>query len=205
MSTATTATTAALREQLDKDMISYLSTAGVTDQKLTAKALHCIQDAAHETCTVDDEVRSHYRDFFRAIEMADGAEFYFKIAARFSPRHYEKIVAFVQRYESMQEAEWEAAEALEAAIEREIDEQHDPLDDSKYDELGGPDFAVCIYQDRIEVRAYGPGMGELLPKHGRKYIGCRGDIRWRYPLSALPSLERLGRPVVKVTSVRVQP
>ena len=198
-------TTATPRKGLKKDIIVYLQSVGVIDRELIIKALNCIKESSWNVVRVDGDVRRTYREFFKAVPMADGAEFCFKIANNFAPRHYKVISEFAQRYYEIEQAEMKAAEALEAGIDKEIDYQHDPLGDSEYDDLGTPDFAVCIYERYIEVRAYQSGMGEVLPKQGRKYTGCQGDIRWQYPLSALPELQRLGRPVVNVASLQVKP
>ena len=193
-------------ERIKKDALDYLTqVANITDTAILTKALAAIKGAAWNEYQLDAEILRDkaVRKYVEAIGLKEGDLFYVRISWNFAPRHYAKIAEFVSRYEAILSAEAEAAENLEAAIEEEIYQQSsDPLDDEYYDELGAPDFAVCVYADRIEVKAYGPGIGDLLPKKGRKYIGCQGNIRWQYPLSSLPELKRLNRPVVNVEELQ---
>lgn len=192
------------REVLKKEIITYLNEVGVTDKSLIAKALQCIKDSACRDYPIDaDMLRDRaIRDYTKAIGFSQGDAFYYRISWYFAPRHYASLVSFIKRFEAILEAECEAEEALESAIQEEIAFQVDPLGDEYYDELGAPDFAICVYGDRIEVRAYEPGVGSILPKKGRKYIGSMHDIRWQFPLSCLDELKRSGRPIVSIEDLQ---
>ena len=192
------------RDALKKDIIAYLTSVGVTDRDLLAKALKAIKDAAYADHKIDsdDMKEKHIRDYAKACGLKIGDEFYYALTRNFSPRHYSSLVPFVKRFENIQSAEAEAEYELESKIDNEIYEQcMDPLSDGYYDELGAPDFAVCIHPKYIEVRAFEKGVGEVLPKQGRKYIGSQGDMRWSFPLSSLDELKTLNRPIVNVAEL----
>lgn len=200
------------RDALKRDILIYLRDfTDVTDRDTIKKALGSIKAAAYETASVNAEVRRNFKNYLSKrtcrgkLAIADDEEFYYRISWHFAPRHYRAIAAFVKRFELVLEAEQQAEAELESAINEKIDQQSsDPLADEYYAELGAPDFAIVVYSHHIEVRAYESGVGEALPP-GRKYIGCQGDIRWRYPVSALDSLKRLGRPIVDIEELRSQP
>jgi hypothetical protein len=191
------------RNQLKNDIIAYFSNAGITDKALVNKALGAIKDAAFYGENLDEDMlkEKHIRDYVKPLGFIKGQEFYFSLSRNFSPRHYMAIVQFVKRLEDIEEAEAKAEFDIEQKIEEEIYEQiMDPLSDGFYDELGAPDFAICIYDCHIEVRAYEKGVGDKLPKKGRKYIGSQGDMRWSFPLSMLDELKRCDRPIVNVAA-----
>jgi hypothetical protein len=125
--------------------------------------------------------QKHIKDYTKKCGLNLGEEFYFPLSKNFAPRHYSVLVSFVKRLEAIESAEAKIKEEIEEKINAEIDDQTmDPLSDGSYDELGAPDFAVCIYAGYIEVRAYEKGVGEILPKKDRKYIGSQGDMRWSF-------------------------
>lgn len=192
------------RQELKNDIINYLKSVGVSDRDLLIKALNAIKEAAYQSTSLDAEMLkdAKIRQYTKEIDIKQGEEFYYRLSWNFAPRHYNTLVGFVSRYEAILEAEAEAEMAVERAIQEYIYQQSsDPLGDEYYDELGAPDFAICVYEDRIEVRAYCKGVGDIIPKQGRKYIGSMHDVRWQFPLSALSALELLGRPVVKVSEL----
>ena len=181
------------RQELKNEIIAYLNNAGVFDLAAIEKCLKAIKDAAYETSELN-EMDSKMRTYAKSAGVQ--GDFYYRISWYFSPPHYNAIKGFVKKLESIIEEEMDEAAKLEQAIDNEIKGIVDPLDDEYFDDLGCPDFAIVIYADNIEVRAYEPGVGDRLPKKGRKYIGCAGDIRWSFPLSSLDSLQSIGRPVV---------
>lgn len=187
------------RDTLKTEICNYLISNGVS-RDLLPKCLAAIKDAAHQNYPLDREMlmEKHIREYAKALDLKTGDDFYVRLCWSFASRHYATLVGFVRRLEIILEAEYQAEMELEDAIEKEIMHQHDPLGDEYYDEMGCPDFAVCVYEDHIEVRAYCPGVGEKLPRN-RKYIGCQGDIRWSFPLASLDELKRLNRPVVNVS------
>lgn len=198
------------RDELKKEIISYLTSVGVSKKDLVAKSLSAIKSAAYFGDSLDAEMmeQKHIRDYARACGLKIGDEFYFPLSRNFAPRHYQKLVSFVKILEQIEDVESQAEYELEEKIDTEINGQIDPLSDGSYDELGAPDFAVCIYEKYIEVRAFEKGVGEILPKQGRKYIGSQGDMRWSFPLSSLNALKRMNRPVVNIselTGTRVKP
>lgn len=195
------------RQELKKDIVNYLTSVGVTDRSVIAKALEVIKDAAFHNYPLDKDAltQKQVRECAKFAHKQEGDDFYTGLCWNFAPRHYETLVGFVVRLEEIVSAEYEAEMALERAIEEEIDRQSQgqyySSIDEYYDELGCPDFAVIVYSDHVEVKAFESGMGDLLPKKGRKYIGNMDDVRWQFPLSALAELERLGRPVVRVSEL----
>jgi len=195
--------TAQTRQQLKAEIVAYLKANNVNDKDLLIKACNAIKDSAFNSEALDAEMLrdAKTRQYAKEIGIKQGDEFYYRLSWYFAPRHYATLVGFVTRYEELVEAEMKTEMELERAIENEVDSYRDPLADENYDELGTPDFAVCVYENRIEVRAYTKGVGGILPKKGRKYIGNMYDVRWQFPLSALVELERLGRPVVKISEL----
>jgi hypothetical protein len=184
------------RTALKNDICQYFLSNSDAKREQLPVILQKLKDAAFRSMAIDSE---HLADrktakYIKEIGLKLGDEFYYAVSFNFSPKHYNPIVGFIVRYEAIQSAEIEAEYELEAEIDKEIDDQWGCVE---YDELGAPDFAVIIHPGHIEVRAYEKGVGNIIPKQGRKYIGSQEQIAWRYPLSALPSLQ-MGRPIVKV-------
>jgi hypothetical protein len=95
---------------------------------------------------------------------------------------------FMQRLTAL-EQEWVATEEalnLEDAVAHEEYERLVTRDDEVLDEV---DAYAVVYDDRIEVTANQPGMGDKIPK-GRKYVGSQGDMRWVYTLDRLDDIKR---------------
>lgn|GEM_PF-6691425 len=138
----------------------------------------------------------HLEAYCTALQLPPDEFFYVDIAQSFDSRHYQTLVGFIKRMESLLEAGFALDEEVEAAIYAAAEPEY--LD---YDELGCPDFVVALYSDHVEVKAFEKGVSEVIPRPGRKYIGSREDVRWRYPLSALPRLKALGRPFVDVVAI----
>ena len=95
---------------------------------------------------------------------------------------------FMQRLTAL-EQEWVATEEalnLEDAVAHEEYERLVTRDDEVLDEV---DAYAIVYDDRIEVTANQPGMGDSFPK-GRKYVGSQGDMRWEYTLERLDDIKR---------------
>ncbi len=186
------------RDQLKRDIIAYLQSVGVNSKELWVKTLDTIKGCSYSYQIVGKEVSARKKEV-KQVGLKDGDRFYYLLTTRFSPRHYSTLVGFVQRYEKILEEEEKQEDKLLQALEDE--RLAGAVDDFDYDEIGAPDFAVVVYEDYVEARAYGPGVGEMLPKKNRKYVGCQGNIKWRYPLSSLPELQQLGWPVIKVSEL----
>jgi len=202
-------------KELERDVRAYLleckaqqngRAVGLTEQ-MVKKVLSTINSAAFEC----ERVGSKHEMFEDAtilqyvldLELASGDEFYYRISWNFAPSRYRDIIAFVKRYEAIVEAEMKLQQEVEAAIDTEINEQSGVWDEYSYDDCGQSEIVTFIYADRIEVRAFESGWGDRLPKKGRKYIGCQGDIRWRFPLSALEALPK-GYPVIDVAKIEAE-
>ena len=98
------------------------------------------------------------------------------------------VYKFMQRL-AVLEQEWAATEEalnLEDAVVREESDRRVTYDDEVLDEV---DAYAIVYDDRIEVTANQPGMGDSIPK-GRKYVGGKGDMRWEYTLDRLDDIKR---------------
>jgi hypothetical protein len=185
------------REALKIDICAYFIANSDAKRDQLPQILGKLKDAAYRSIVVDSECMADRKTakYLKDIGLKLGDEFYCAVSFNFSPKHYAPIAGFLARYEAINDAEIEAEYALEAVIDEEISDQWGR---DEYDELGAPDFAVIIHSDCVEVRAYEKGVGDIIPKDGRKYIGNRDDVRWRYPLESLPRLKAMGRPVVKV-------
>lgn len=95
---------------------------------------------------------------------------------------------FIQKVAEL-EQEWKQAEEwtnLQEAIDTEIAKSTIHRDDKVLDEV---DAYAIVYDDRIEVTANQPGMGDSFPKM-RKYVGGKGDMRWEYTLDRLDDIKR---------------
>lgn len=204
--TTTTATTEVARQAIKSDILAYCASIGVTNKDALIKTCQAVKDAAFNCAPLDEEMLRdrQIRAYAAAVGVKKGEDFYFQLSWKFSAPHYTALVEFVKRYEALLEEESKAEMELEQAIQEEIQGMIDPLADEYYDEMGAPDCAICIYSDRIEVRAYVKGIGDRLPKKGRKYIGSMHDVRWQFPLSSLPQLKALGYPVVDTTKLAKQ-
>ena len=188
------------RDELKSAIISYLISVGVTDKALVAKSLKAVKESAGETCDWS-ELNAEMKKYAKDAGVSTDDSFYYRVSWHFSPRHYAVISGFVKEFEKILEDEMEASMALERAIEAEVKGYIDPSSPDFYDDLGCPDFAILIYPDRVEVKAYEPGVGDIIPRKNRRYVGCAGDVRWIYPASELPTLQSLGRPVVDVAKL----
>lgn len=202
-------------QDLERDIKTYLlkykaeqygRSVGLTG-RMIEDVLKQIKSAAWETVRIgsDEEVLQDavVLRYLADLELPHGSEFYYRISWRFAPSRYHDAVAFVKRYEAIVDAEMRFQEAVEATIADEIDEQTGVWDEYSYDDQGEPGIAIFLYADRIEVKAFESGWGDRLPRKGRKYIGCQGDIRWRFPLSALESLPQ-GYPVINVAKIEAE-
>jgi hypothetical protein len=204
-------------QDLEKDIRAYLVGCKAAQQrnggpaiKLTERMigtiLSAIKSSSFESLRVesgdemlkDREIRKYISD----AGLSEGDDFYYRISWSFAPSRYHDVAAFVRRYEEIVEFEMQRQQEIEAEIARQI-EGDTAWDEYSYDELGCPPIAILLYTDRIEVQAFEPGWGDLLPKKGRKYIGCQGDIRWRFPLSALESLPK-GYPIIDVAKIKAE-
>jgi len=182
------------RQELKQQIINYLNSVGVVDVDKVKKALEVIKQSADETVSLHEIDDAKMRKYAKEAKVT--GEFYYRISWAFSPKHYSVIANFVKQFEAILDKEAKAAIAIEEEIEKEIKEIIDPLDDEYYDEIGCPDFAVVVYADYIEVRAYEPGVGDRLPRKGRKYTGCPGNVRWTFPKGMLEELKAMKRPTV---------
>ncbi|MFQ3636047.1 MAG: hypothetical protein SNJ57_09460 [Cyanobacteriota bacterium] len=178
----------------------------MTDRKTIQKAIRVIRDALDDGISVLDADllrEPKTRDCAAALGLGVGDSMYVRLTWNFAPWHYRVMEGFVKDYEAVIEAEMLKEQAIADAIYEEV---FKPLEmagfDELYDDMGCPDFVVIVYNDRVEVKAFETGVGEIIPRRSRRYIGDRLDIRWRYPLSSLPELEKLGRPVINAADLK---
>lgn len=96
------------------------------------------------------------------------------ISMFFSPKARPLVLAACQAIEAS--GGWLEKEAkISAAVEAEAIRDGD-------DAISEVDLYAVIQEDgSVEVVANQTGMGDILPKQDRKYIGGKGDLRWRYP------------------------
>lgn len=196
-------------EELNCQIVEYLkANCKAGDKPLTAeqlrKALSKIKEIPHTSEPISSELLSvdQTREYTHQLGLTEGDEFYLRISWFFAPTHYPKIAGFVKEIEAIIDAEIQEEARLEAQIDAQVT-AYRKSEGELYDDLGQPDFAIFLYADRIEAKAYGPGVGELIPKQNRKYIGSREDIRWQYPLSMEAALRKLGRPVVEIEKLHL--
>jgi TPP-dependent indolepyruvate ferredoxin oxidoreductase alpha subunit len=200
------------RQKLKLEIIDYLRTnchhaqtgAPLTIEQVT-KCFAAIKDVANDWSDQIDEGTFDYLDrktakYAKDLGLKIGDVFHVRIAYTFSPTHYFAIAKFVEQLQEILMLEAEEQKKIEDAINAEIEQQSDPYE-LYYDEMGGPDFAIKIYEEHIIVEAYEKGVGEIIPKKNRKYIGRAGEISWMYPLSALDSLKKTNRPIVNIKEV----
>jgi hypothetical protein len=103
------------------------------------------------------------------------------LSGRFSPEAFTFVKKAWEMVQDNHEKEWNLADAIvEQTAKHTI-----WYDDDLLDEVQA--FAV-VYDDRIEVTANEPGLGERIPKLNRSYIGCQGDMRWSFPLSEISKI-----------------
>ena len=133
-----------------------------------------------------------------------GDEFYYRVSWNFDFSHYRPVAEFIRAYEGILEAEAMAEQAIEAEIGNQLYEATGSLygwDENLYDEVGGPDAAIVVFPEYVEVRAYVSGVGNRIPKANRTYVGAKGDMRWHYPLETLSLLEDKGFPIAFAPTV----
>ena len=162
------------RELLKQEIVYWLST--VIDRKDKArkvKAFQIIRDAAHRCLMIDEEIISHFGSFFSSeeIDLKVGDELYCDFARSFAPRHYNKLVDFIKRYEIILEAQWEEDMEQEEEEENFLERQRSVIfhDDYEYGEISGE---VVIGEDSVSIQAFEfqEGFKESLPSGG-KYQG----------------------------------
>jgi hypothetical protein len=108
------------------------------------------------------------------------------LAKFFSPAHRQKVVEIGEAYIKEELAKVDAAIALEDAIASETRRAEVWRDDEALSEV---DAYAIVFSDCVKVTANQTGMGDRIPKAGRKYIGDRQNWVWRFPLSALPEIK----------------
>lgn len=188
------------RDELKNKICTYFVGCGIDRSKL-AQILKIIKDAASSfSIKLDNQTIAEFdaktRRYIKEVGLVPGDEFHYRISWNFAPEHYEKCAEFVEAYLEILVDEYESEAKIEAEIQEAIGEAYG-WDEHLYDELGAPSAAIVIFPDYIEVRAYENGVGAHLPKKGRKYVGCRDDIRWHFPLESLESLKNTGFPIVQ--------
>jgi hypothetical protein len=200
------------RKQLKVEIVNYLrsncqntQTGEPLNLEQVTKCVAAIKEAATGWSDRIDEHTFDYLDpkirkYAKELGLKIGDIFHVRITYTFSPVHYFTIAKFVEQLNEILALEFEEEQKIADAIDEEIEQQSEPYE-LCYDEMGAPDFAIKIYEEHIIVEAYEKGVGEIIPKKDRKYIGRAGEISWMYPLSALDSLKKLNRPVVNVKEV----
>ncbi len=97
------------QEAIKNDILQNLANvAQVTEKRILKKALQIIKDSAHQEHSLDQEMLcdKKIREYAEAIGIEAESSFFVRISWNFSPRHYNKIIGFVRRYEAILEAEW---------------------------------------------------------------------------------------------------
>jgi hypothetical protein len=83
-------------------------------------------------------------------------------------------------------AKADAALALDDAIAAETRRSETWRDDEALYEVEA--YAI-LFDDCIKVTANETGMGNRIPRTGRKYIGDKQNWVWQFPISALPEIK----------------
>jgi hypothetical protein len=181
------------RESLKCDILNYVRQF-TADRKAWKKALDVVKAAAFETpVTVCAEMLAANPQFFGDADcpFSEGDEVVCSLTLNFSPRHYSTLIAFVQRYEAICEAEWEADDAQQQEKDDFLDRQRRIVFEGGYDHDCYPG-EIVISANHIEVSAIGyrGDFKSMLPRGG-KYQG-RGTGTWRYPRSFKERFEQFG-------------
>lgn len=108
------------------------------------------------------------------------------LAKFFSPTHRPKVVEIAEVYIKEEIAKVDAVLALEDAIASETRRAEVWRDDEALYEVEA--YAI-VFSDCIKVTANETGMGDRIPRTGRKYVGDRQNWVWKFPLSALPEIK----------------
>lgn len=152
--------------QIKKEFRAWILGSG-NPERLVDRAFSLVEDAAYEFFADDADVKS-------------------ALSRNFSPARIDRAVQFARLIQEDFENTRKRDEAI-ATAHYESARANSWMDDDAVSEV---DSIAVIYSDRIEVTANVTGMGEKLPKAGRKYVGGKGDIRWSFPLAILPDIRR---------------
>lgn len=138
----------------------YFINAGASDA-IFAKAW---QEISYMTWLTDDEVKLRLEQFF-------------------SPQHHDFIRSILPECRSKDESDMKEIEKRDTKI----DDLPSAWESEKFQEVSA--YAI-VFSDKIHVCANETGLGDCLPKAGRKWIGSAQEWVWRYPVSALNELKQ---------------